>query len=282
MTLIVGVASPTFVVLASDRRLTRRDGSVHDDEANKTICVCCRDSRFAIAYTGLGNIGGKRTDRWILDRLTSWNAEPLHAPTIASRLESALTTAFRGLSSDIRRTSVVMSGYRLGRPFTALISNFEDLTGVVTDDSLLEFRTYVRQMRQPSRIGSRRGLWIDLYGSLSRFKGPLGRRIRRLARKRFFHDAAAAEIARELVNTIRAASRDPDTKDTIGRSCMTVVVPRNGSEPMPTQYHPPGRSPVTYMPPVLINNSTVSMTFLNTEVWSEKPPWWKDRNEDDQ
>lgn len=102
--------------------------------------------------------------------------------------------------------------------------------GVVFADSLPDFRTYVREARQPSRAGRRRGLWIDIYGSLSDLRGPLGRRVRRLAKKRFFHDASGPEIARELVNTIRSASRDPNAGGRIGRSCMTVVVPRDGSE----------------------------------------------------
>lgn len=53
MTLVLSIATPTFVAQASDRQLTRLDETIFDDQANKVIVVHCRDGRFVLGYTGL-------------------------------------------------------------------------------------------------------------------------------------------------------------------------------------------------------------------------------------
>ena len=65
MTLIVTAVGKSFVIQASDRRLTTPSGALHDDNANKALCVACRDAVFAMAYTGLAQIGSKRIDEWL-------------------------------------------------------------------------------------------------------------------------------------------------------------------------------------------------------------------------
>ena len=78
MTLILSFATANKVIQVSDRRLTKPDGSLYDDEANKVICVGCSDSYFAIGYSGLGTIStGKRTDEWLVDYLASINVEQM-------------------------------------------------------------------------------------------------------------------------------------------------------------------------------------------------------------
>ena len=71
MTLILTVATGQNIFQASDRRLTMPDGVLRDDEANKAICVRCRNAHFVIAYTGLAEIGAKRTDAWIVEQLSA-------------------------------------------------------------------------------------------------------------------------------------------------------------------------------------------------------------------
>jgi hypothetical protein len=76
MTLIMTALAPGVVAQVSDRRLTV-NGSLHDDLAIKAICVCCRDARFCLAYTGLAEIGQMRTDIWTFGFLESIEAGAL-------------------------------------------------------------------------------------------------------------------------------------------------------------------------------------------------------------
>jgi hypothetical protein len=57
MTLIFTLATYNKIVQVSDRRLTWSDGRIADDEANKAICVSCKDACFSVAYTGLAVVG---------------------------------------------------------------------------------------------------------------------------------------------------------------------------------------------------------------------------------
>lgn len=71
MTLILSLATPDYIVQASDRRLTvgsgPRIGELVDDDSNKVTLFC---NRMSFAYTGLAAIDGKRTDIWMVDILS--------------------------------------------------------------------------------------------------------------------------------------------------------------------------------------------------------------------
>ena len=75
MTLIITVVDNNKIVQVSDRRLTKTDGSVHDDNANKAVCIGMSGIYYAASYTGLAYIGSEkidnRTDYYLLDRLGS-------------------------------------------------------------------------------------------------------------------------------------------------------------------------------------------------------------------
>lgn len=77
MTLIITALKEDNIIQVSDRRLTR-NGKLYDDSANKIICVSCADASFSIAYTGLGEIHGCRTDKWVFEYLLSIEAGTLH------------------------------------------------------------------------------------------------------------------------------------------------------------------------------------------------------------
>jgi hypothetical protein len=269
MTLLINVVTPENVIQASDRRLTFQDGSF-DDKSNKAVCVFCKDAHFAIAYTGLASIGGKRTDLWIVDYLRSINAPKMNVPLISEALEKETSRRFRFFPREYRRTSFVFAGYRLGMPFTALISNFETYESGPIGEAQDHFQTHVRNVRGPIR-NSKRGLWIDIFGSEAAVEKPIRRQIIKLARKRSFHKQDAHEIADILVAFIRAASETRSVGKYVGRNCMTVIIKPRPEEPMVTKYHPDMNSPVQYAPHLI----TGVATYTNIEVWSEKPPWWK-------
>lgn len=66
MTLILSCLTPKYIVQVSDRRLTKPDGTVVDDSANKAIMF---HERACFGYTGIAEIGPQRTDEWIADKL---------------------------------------------------------------------------------------------------------------------------------------------------------------------------------------------------------------------
>jgi hypothetical protein len=108
VTLIITALTANKIVQASDRRLTRfADGSIFDDEANKAVCVGCKDAYFSIAYTGLGSISSKKIDEWLLDYLISIQAFQIDVPSIVNKLEKHLTTTFRSLPRKYKRATYV-------------------------------------------------------------------------------------------------------------------------------------------------------------------------------
>ncbi len=273
MTLIINVTTAKKVIQAADRRLTFPDGSLSCDKANKTVCVGCKDAHFAIAYTGLAFIGKERTDLWLVNYLTSISASNMTVPSITDALEKKVTSCLKSIPRKFRRTSFVLAGYRLGMPFTALISNFESYEPRSSGEAQDHFQSHVRQVRGPIR-NSKRGLWIDTFGCEIAVKSPITRRIKRLARKRFFHKETGSVNADNLVSLIRAYAKTQKYGYLVGRNCMTVVIKPRFEEPILTKYHPEMNSPVQYLPHLITGNEKIRISFKDIEVWTEKPPWW--------
>jgi hypothetical protein len=67
VTLILTCLTHEQIVQVSDRRLTTIDGKPIDDTANKAIFYA---PAAAFSYTGIAQIGSKRTHEWIVDQLT--------------------------------------------------------------------------------------------------------------------------------------------------------------------------------------------------------------------
>lgn len=82
MTLILAIGNLQQVVVVSDRRLTN-NGVLVEDESNKATVLFCKDSRLAVAYTGLAKLGSFSTRRWLPEALME-SAAPdfLMGPTI--------------------------------------------------------------------------------------------------------------------------------------------------------------------------------------------------------
>ncbi len=62
MTLIISCATQEYAIQVSDRRLMWTNGQFADDQQNKGVLF---DFRVAFAYTGLAQIGNQRTDVWL-------------------------------------------------------------------------------------------------------------------------------------------------------------------------------------------------------------------------
>jgi RibD C-terminal domain len=141
MTLILSCITREYVVQASDRRLTRMDGSLFEDKANKAIFFC---GHSVFAYTGIARLSSKPTDHWLTDLLINARALADGLPTI----QRAAKTAVRGIPfpssvtpegrRKARRLALVNVGFMLERqqstaarvsgrylrPILTVISNF--------------------------------------------------------------------------------------------------------------------------------------------------------------
>jgi hypothetical protein len=139
MTLVLSCVTPDFVVQASDRRLTRSDGRLADDEANKATVFC---GHWMIAYTGLAELGPAvppgnrpRTDVWLATLLSD---PKLSAKDGFDRVATAAEQELQGvrLPMEQKRHTFVCVGWGrsdrvLGELWPALvvISNHVDAKG---------------------------------------------------------------------------------------------------------------------------------------------------------
>jgi hypothetical protein len=131
VTLILTLVDKNTIVQVSDRRVTKPDGEVHDDNANKAVCIGMSYAHFAVSYTGLAYIGRakieNRTDYWLLEHLGSISRNGI--PTVEKICRSLGEQATRTLSrllGNYKPLEVVLTGYdRYNRSFRATVSNMK-------------------------------------------------------------------------------------------------------------------------------------------------------------
>ena len=271
MTLIITALTANKIVQASDRRLTRfADGSIFDDEANKAVCVSCKDAYFSIAYTGLASINSKKTDEWLLDYLISIKAFQIDAASIVKELEKHLTMTFRPLPRKYKRATFVLAGYRNYIPFRVIISNFERENLWPPGEAQDTFLSYVGWMKKNSHPEKANSIAIS--GMQQAFNRSLIRKIKQLMRSRFFQEKESKVVADKLVSFIREAAATPRFGQYIGRNCMVVTMTPNPNNGFVAKYYPDKASPYRYSPHLL---TAPGIAFKGVEVWIGKgpPPW---------
>jgi len=87
------VLAPEVLVLVADRKLTRGDGTMVDDEACKLVQL---RNEAVFAFTGLANVrpgGGPTTDVWLLNLLNTDPPLPLDETARLIRDEATRTWA---------------------------------------------------------------------------------------------------------------------------------------------------------------------------------------------
>jgi hypothetical protein len=274
MTLILTAATGFGVYQASDRRLTRPDGSLFDDESNKAICVRCRNAGFVIGYTGLAFIGSVSTDVWLVEMLARIRAGLMGINDISVALREELTDAFRRIAVPVqhRGLTLVMAGFH-GRsiPVIAYISNLKNPDGSASDTVLDRFH----KMAIRPGPGSTRETYIliDVQGILPAVTKPIARQFSKLVKKKFFHKSDQETVREKLVSLLRACAGTVEARNLVGKSCMSVAIDaRSGITS--SAYHPTRSSPKSYAPHFVGPDSSV----WNVRMWSgSNPPeyWWK-------
>jgi hypothetical protein len=135
MTQVIGVITKAYALLASDRRLTKIEGSrstIGDDDTCKLVNVC---NTFGIGYTGLADFEDSPTHEWIAKTLASENCSNSQAASqiLKDRVPQRLSA--RNLSAKVRQEFLMagwgeFEGFPGGlHPFMRLVSNVQDDSG---------------------------------------------------------------------------------------------------------------------------------------------------------
>jgi hypothetical protein len=274
LSLILTAATGYGVYQASDRRLTKLDGSLFDDESNKAICVDCRNARFVIGYTGLAFIGTLSTDVWLVEFLTRIKAGRLGLEAISIALKEGLTDAFRRIRvrTEYRALTVVIAGFRKSDsvPVVGFISNLKNAdssTAAMVRDQFEKFAIL------PGKGQTKKNyLLLNAEGTVAGITKPIERQFTKLKKKRFFQRSDQLIVRKKLVDLLRAAAGTKEAHGLIGRSCMSVAIKMH-SAGIESSYHPTDHSPRDYAPHFVGPNAS----FWNIRIWKGgNPPdgWW--------
>jgi hypothetical protein len=242
VTLVLTCVAPTFVVQVADRRTTYPDGSVGEDEFNKSLFLC---GQAVVSFTGPAQVDGESTIAWARERVVG------EAKDLGDRLEAlqaAATDRFvrqPGTSREHRAAFVVAGigsfrtpgGVVLARdlPFIHVISNCLDRRGqwlrtakdrFTVFPVLLDGRPFrIVPAGQPPTAEESRGLHRDVRRALERGGG-------------------AGAVARLLALQVRDVA---ERNGRVGKNLLCAIIPRSaaGTGEMSIAYDavPPGGLP---------------------------------------
>jgi hypothetical protein len=140
VTLIQTVFSDEFVIQVSDRRLTRGDGSVFDDEYTKLVCW---NQCFTVGFTGLARIDRsqqKSTCEWIAEALSD---HPVFGYGVDALRTEAQATIRKLPNNWDKRLAIVVAGFDpSGGPLCAEVANFDTTTGAVNDQNTFALKGF--------------------------------------------------------------------------------------------------------------------------------------------
>jgi hypothetical protein len=247
MTLILSQITRDYVIQVSDRRLTRPDGSVFDDDSNKAVLY---NHHFAFAYTGLAQMStGEPTDRWLLNTLVKQSNRPFNEALHGVCKAATATIGSNPLPKSHKRLAIVGVGWvstdrKSGLlPCYVSISNFQNRNGEWSSEVSDEFtvlctsldrgslhRTFVAG--QPIDPGIKNQLDRIAHECTSRHIGP-------------------GELARLLMASVQSVAHN---NPLVGSNIMITSIPRAAVEhivanpgPVLELFAPPSRKKITFL-----------------------------------
>lgn len=254
MTLILSALTKTHAIQVSDRRLSDSTGKHFDHMANKAICCSCLDGHYSIAYTGLAEFNGKRTDDWISDTLYELRSTSrLTVEASISYLEARFTEYFSRLHicQEYKALTMALVGVhhrdldserRSTTPFLAIISNCEDPSRHHAFEVKDNFKTFVRRLQV-----NQKKFMCHPSGTTSAIDVALYHRSIRLIRKNILDLDKPWTISTILSEVIRDASHHEENGWRIGRDLMIVSWPYL-DESYFVEYSPENKTPYIYAP----------------------------------
>lgn len=220
MTLNITVASPRFVICATDRRLinvnTKR---IATEQSTKLTLFYCKDAVGLIVYNGIGRIQAKTPSDWILELDQKVNFSAHTIDDIAVFLRDYANAQFRSISQllDLRHSFIIGAlSERLSRIIA--VSNYEEANSEKTEAkarSQFAISEAVSTLNHEVRVlatGATNNIFESDFQKLVQVAGKSG--------------ATGTDIKNLCVKAIRNAATSKNNKGSIGSSVLWSILER--------------------------------------------------------
>jgi hypothetical protein len=202
--------------------------------------LACGNGRLAFGFSGIAEVGGFRSDDWIVEKLSNYRGPNYDARTILEWLAAGATSEFASnpelqrLAPAGRRLSLLFTGYLgIGDQAliaNALITNFQDAdTRRDSNEAWAKFRTWFwiqkHDVSVPTHV-QRIGAWpATTPDDADRLRTMLER------------DPPVQKVVGEGIGFIRSVADRLRAAGTVGKSISSVVIPRDGTS-ITAGFHP--------------------------------------------
>lgn len=222
MTLILTCSTNDYILQAVDRRVTRPDGTVTNDDANKAI-FWCRGA--AVTYTGPTTFDGEPTIEWIGKRMSE--AREPHIQKVMMYIAERASKYFRENKDMVSKFTIVVGGWAKVadelQPYLILASNI--MTTAWKWEASPSDRMNLHSDVKPKT--STEVLYV-VGQTLKEFEdGSLRAKLNRAVNM----GAAPYEVARLLGETIQSVSAGNDSRaKRVGKGMIIQLVSRKAVE----------------------------------------------------
>jgi len=268
MTLIVALGNNDQIIQISDRRLSM-NGHLVDDESNKCGVLFCLNARMAFGYTGLARWQNFSTQEWLLNALHDSATPDFTIGETLERLKINATETFehdaslRTIPKKYKRLAVMFSGYINldGEPKQAftILSNYHGFEGNTALDEFSIYRSSAIKDASNPTLVQRVGNWdamIDQDIDIMREMLLLGKPSQAIVGK-------AYEIIRDIADR-------PKSGGTIGKQLTSIIIPKDHTKPVSSNYSTDYVKQETYMPDMVYLLPEKYMTVSNISVKPEE------------
>lgn len=274
MTLVVGALSNNYALQVSDRRLTRADGSLFDDESNKQFIFEFEASRYIVGFSGLAETASFRTRDWLGTALRD-AARPDYLPDgTVGRLAAAASATFathpelRRIDPVNRRLSIMLTGFvstNIGTLCSyGFVTNFQDFERGDDDAAAWpEFRCHWAISNDPTCPVSsvqRVGLW-------QQFSTTEIGAIKALV----IAGRPPEAVVGKTIEIIREIADRPTTRGTVGKQLMSAVILADFAKPGTFAYDTGAPSSTYYMPTVVVAHRNTQVVFSDATLTATGP-----------
>jgi hypothetical protein len=289
VTLIVPFMSSEFVALATDRRITWQIGGASgrwEDTENKAIVLA---GHFLMGYTGFARLGGVKTEQWVVEKLGGVDP-PSYFTVLAIEAEAAV----KALGHPLERSGHAFAAVGYGalraegsgelHPFGVTVSNALGDGEYGTWAPAEEF--IARKTPLLLRADDFR---LNAFG-MSPPRDVIDETVDLIRRYRKHYPDRVLGVLQLLVDLVRGVA---DRCEGVSRDVSVSVLPRK-AVPATAVAMPVAsgllRDPIETLTCMFVPDgsaveraavygaATVQPGFMmrGAEIWTTKPPWWKD------
>jgi hypothetical protein len=250
LTLILSCLTDRYVIQVSDRRLTKPDGSIYDDNSNKAILL---NGNVAFGYTGLAflNKGSLRTDHWFLNALqkTYQTFPNANLTDIANHVATLATQEISQIeaTSELKRLAFIGVGWARTqeqeelKPIYLIISNCHSSDGrwISQAEPVFSVFSFTPPNDLPVMFASD-GQPLD---------AQLRIRVKRLLNHCVTKGLSSKTIARILIATVRQVAT---SNHVVGKNLLITSIPKISVHPgtftLTSNFPSEHRQTFTYLP----------------------------------